>query len=52
MAFRETDMVVFQIQMAKRKGIVPQTREYIGREETRLRALEGGYARPMRLAGE
>ena len=52
MAFRETDMVVFQVQMAKRKGIVPQTRDYIGREETRLRTLEGGYARPMRLAGE
>ena len=30
MAFRESDMVVFQIQMAKRKGVVPQTRDYIG----------------------
>ena len=38
MAFRESDMVVFQIQMAKRKGVVPQTRDYIGREEARLRA--------------
>jgi len=52
MAFRESDMVVFQIQMAKRKGVVPQTRDYIGREETRLRALEASYSTPLRLAGE
>ena len=52
MAFRESDMVVFQIQMAKRKGIVPQTRDYIGREEARLRSLEAGYSEPLRLAGE
>ncbi len=52
MAFRESDMVVFQIQMAKRKGVVPQTRDYIGREEARLRAIESGYSEPLRLAGE
>ena len=52
MAFRESDLVVFQIQMAKRKGVVPQTRDYIGREEARLRTLENGLARPLRLAGE
>jgi cyclopropane-fatty-acyl-phospholipid synthase len=39
-AFRESDLVVFQIQMAKRKGVVPQTRDYIAREEARLRELE------------
>ena len=52
MAFRESDMVVFQIQMAKRKGVVPQTRDYIAREEARLRALEASYSAPLRLAGE
>ncbi len=52
MAFREGDMVVFQIQMAKRKGVVPQTRDYIVREEARLRALDAGYPAPLRLAGE
>jgi cyclopropane-fatty-acyl-phospholipid synthase len=52
MAFRESDMVVFQIQMAKNKGIVPQTRDYIAREETRLRGREAGAAAPFRLAGE
>ena len=52
MAFRESDMVVFQIQMAKRKGVVPQNRDYIGQEEARLRAIEAGYSAPLRLAGE
>lgn len=52
MAFREGDMVVFQIQMTKRKGLIPATRDYIGQEEARLRRLEAGYLRPMRLAGE
>jgi cyclopropane-fatty-acyl-phospholipid synthase len=52
MAFRESDMVIFQIQMAKRKGVVPQTRDYIGQEEARLRAIEAGYSAPLRLAGE
>ena len=52
MAFRESDMVVFQIQMAKHKGVVPQTRDYIGREEARLRGLEATYSPPLRLAGE
>ncbi len=52
MAFRESDMVVFQIQLAKRKGVTPATRDYIAREETRLRAREPGSAAPLRLAGE
>jgi len=52
MAFREGDMVVFQIQMAKHKGITPATRDYITREEARLRRVEAGYSAPLRLAGE
>jgi cyclopropane-fatty-acyl-phospholipid synthase len=52
MAFREGDMVVFQIQMAKHKGLTPATRDYIVSEEARLRTLEAGYAAPLRLAGE
>jgi cyclopropane-fatty-acyl-phospholipid synthase len=52
MAFRESDLVVFQIQMAKRKGVVPPTRDYIAREEARLRKCEAGNASPLRLAGE
>jgi cyclopropane-fatty-acyl-phospholipid synthase len=52
MAFRESDLVVFQLQMAKRKSVVPQTRDYIGREEVRLRAAESALPAPLRLAGE
>jgi len=52
MAFRKGEMVVFQIQVAKQKGFTPATRDYIAHEERRLRALEGGTAPPLRLAGE
>jgi cyclopropane-fatty-acyl-phospholipid synthase len=52
MAFRQGDMVVFQIQMAKRKGVIPATPDYVTQEEARLRALEAGYRLPLRLAGE
>src|SRR6266436_5057044 len=36
-AFREQAMMIFQIQMTKRQGVVPITRDYIAREEARLR---------------
>jgi cyclopropane-fatty-acyl-phospholipid synthase len=52
MAFREQAMMVMQIQLTKRQDVVPITRDYIAREETRLRALEGGQRPPLRLAGE
>jgi cyclopropane-fatty-acyl-phospholipid synthase len=52
MAFREQAMMVMQIQLTKRQGVVPITRDYITREEARLRGLEGGQRPPLRLAGE
>jgi cyclopropane-fatty-acyl-phospholipid synthase len=53
MAFREREpMMVMQIQLAKRQGIVPMTRDYIAQEEARLRALERAQRTPLRLAGE
>jgi cyclopropane-fatty-acyl-phospholipid synthase len=52
MAFREQAMMVVQLQLTKRQGVVPMTRDYIGRETARLRALEGGTRAPLRLAGE
>jgi cyclopropane-fatty-acyl-phospholipid synthase len=52
MSFREQALMVFQIQLTKRQGIVPMTRDYIMREEARLRALEGGQRPQLRLAGE
>jgi cyclopropane-fatty-acyl-phospholipid synthase len=51
-AFREQTMMVFQLQLTKRQDVVPMTRDYIGREQARLRALEGGGRPPLRLAGE
>jgi cyclopropane-fatty-acyl-phospholipid synthase len=52
MTFREQDMMVFQIQLTKRQDVVPITRDYLAREEARLRTLEGGSRPPLRLAGE
>ena len=51
-AFRHLNLMVFQIQIAKRQDAVPVTRDYIMRAETRLRALEGNNRVPLRLAGE
>jgi cyclopropane-fatty-acyl-phospholipid synthase len=51
-AFREQALMVFQLQLTKRQGIVPMTRDYIARETAQLRALEGGQRPPLRLAGE
>jgi cyclopropane-fatty-acyl-phospholipid synthase len=52
MAFREQGMMVFQIQLTRRQGVVPMTRDYVPREEARLRGIEGGHRPPLRLAGE
>src|SRR5665213_559714 len=52
MSFREQNMMVFQIQLTKRQGVVPMTRDYIMREEQRLRGAERTHHPPLRLAGE
>ena len=52
MAFREQDLMVFQMQLTKRQGIIPVTRDYVAREETRLRVLEDKSRAPWQLAGE
>jgi cyclopropane-fatty-acyl-phospholipid synthase len=52
MVFREQAMMVMQIQLTKRQNVIPITRDYIVREEARLRGLEGGQRPPLRLAGE
>jgi cyclopropane-fatty-acyl-phospholipid synthase len=51
-AFRRHDMMVLQIQLAKRQGTVPITRDYILHTETRLRGREAVRRTPLRLAGE
>jgi len=52
MAFRKQNLMNFQIQLTKRQGVVPMTRDYIHREEARLRALERGARPALRIAGE
>jgi cyclopropane-fatty-acyl-phospholipid synthase len=52
MSFRKNNLMNFQIQLARRQGVVPMTRDYIAREETKLRGLEQGKGRRLRIAGE
>jgi len=52
MSFREQNMMVMQIQLTKRQGVVPVTRNYIANEERRLAAAENRRRPPLRLAGE
>jgi len=52
MSFRKHAMMNFQIQITKRQGVVPITRDYIAREEARLRGIETGKIPRLQLAGE
>lgn len=52
MSFRKQNTMVFQIQLTKRQGIVPITRDYIMREEQRLRMIEGRPITRLQAAGE
>lgn len=52
MSFRQQNVMVMQIQLSKRQGVVPITRDYITCEEDRLRAVEGSKGPVLRLAGE
>ncbi|MGO4715509.1 class I SAM-dependent methyltransferase [Bradyrhizobium sp. 2TAF24] len=52
MSFRKQNNMVFQIQLTKRQGVVPITRDYILREESRLRAIERNCGPKLQLAGE
>jgi cyclopropane-fatty-acyl-phospholipid synthase len=51
MAFRKQNLMNFQIQLTKRQGVVPMTRDYIVREEAKLRGLERGKRPRLQLAG-
>ena len=51
-AFRQQAMMVFQMQLTKRQGVVPMTRDYVTHESTRLRALEGNRLRLLPPAAE
>src|SRR3954464_13394711 len=51
MSFRKQNLMNFQIQLTRRQGIVPMTRDYITHQETRLRDAEQGQRPRLQLAG-
>jgi cyclopropane-fatty-acyl-phospholipid synthase len=51
-SFRQQNLMVMQIQITKRQGIVPITRDYLMAAEAQLRAKEASERMPVRLAGE
>lgn len=52
MSFRKQAVMNFQIQITKWQGIVPITRDYIQRQEAKLRGLERGNQPRLQIAGE
>jgi cyclopropane-fatty-acyl-phospholipid synthase len=52
MSFRKQGLMNFQIQLAKRQEAVPMTRDYITREEAKLRGAERGQRPRLQIAGE
>ncbi len=52
MSFRKQNLMNFQIQLTKRQGVVPMTRDYIAREEAKLRGIERGRRPRLQIAGE
>ena len=52
MAFRHQGMMIFQVQLAKREGVVPLTRNYIAEAEKALQKVERENRPGLRLAGE
>ena len=51
MSFRKQNLMNFQMQLTKRQGVVPLTRDYIGREEAKLRGVEPGKRPRLQIAG-
>jgi cyclopropane-fatty-acyl-phospholipid synthase len=52
MSFRKQNLMNFQLQLTKRQGVVPMTRDYITRDEAKLRGLERGNRPRLKIAGE
>jgi cyclopropane-fatty-acyl-phospholipid synthase len=52
MAFRKQNLMNIQIQLTKRQGVVPLTRDYITHEEAKLRRFEAGKKPRLQMAGE
>ncbi len=51
MSFRKQNMMNFQVQLTKRQNVVPMTRDYIVREEAKLRGLEQSSRPRLKIAG-
>jgi cyclopropane-fatty-acyl-phospholipid synthase len=51
MSFRKQNLMNFQIQITKRQGVVPMTRDFIAQEEAKLRGLERGKWPRLQIAG-
>jgi cyclopropane-fatty-acyl-phospholipid synthase len=52
MSFRKQNLMNFQIQLSKRQGLVPMTRNYISDNEAMLRARELASRPRLKIAGE
>jgi cyclopropane-fatty-acyl-phospholipid synthase len=52
MAFRKQNLMNFQIQLTKRQGVVPMTRDYLASEEAKLRRFEMEKKPRLQIAGE
>lgn len=52
LAFRQQNLMNFQIQLSKRQDVIPMTRTYIADNEHRLSEIEKQVRPPLRLAGE
>ena len=52
MSFRKQKLMNFQIQLTKRQGVVPMTRDYISDAEAKLRARELASRPRLKIAGE
>ncbi len=51
MSFRKQGLMNMQIQLTKRQGVVPMTRDYIFQAEAKLRAIENGRKPQLKIAG-
>jgi cyclopropane-fatty-acyl-phospholipid synthase len=51
MSFRKQNLMNFQIQITKRQDVVPMTRDYVTREEAKLRGIEHGNRPRLQIAG-
>jgi len=52
MSFRKQNLMNFQVQLTRRQGVVPMTRDYIPHEEAKLRGVEQRSRPRLKIAGE